>query len=297
MIRRARGGPDSAGQHVGPVLRTEQPHRPVVRVEHDALPHQHLVGAQRQHHPAGARVTPYRGHHELARAGDDLAADVVDRVDVPPGLGRGVRARLDDAQVDPVAEGRAALQQEDARVLGRVPNGARRRAGGTGPSRPHRCRSRRSGRRRHRAPVRDLPGLRRVGHRIQRLGHVRDAVAQHGRRRQLDPWPGSAAGPGGPARSRPRRRRSGRAPLRAGAARPSPAPQHRGRPARRCPGARRRPTPPSRRVPCGRRASRRRPGCGGRCGPSGRTRRSGDRPGSCPAAGVRGRPRRRPDRA
>ena len=183
---------DPAGQRVGPVLRTEQPHRPVVRVEHDALPHQHLIGPQRQHHPAGARVTPYCGHHDLARAGDDLAADVVDRVDVPPGLGRGVRARLDDAQVDPVAEGRAALQQEDARVLCR-------------------CRTQRGGEpvtlaRRGRtvvevegqdadvtsAPVRDLPGLRRVGHRIQCLGHVRDAVAQHGRRRQLHPRAGSA---------------------------------------------------------------------------------------------------------
>ena len=91
MIRRARGGADPAGQHVGPVLRPEQPHRPVVRVEHDALAHQHLVGAERQHHPAGARVAAHRGHHELARAGDDLPADVVDRVDVPPGLGRGVR--------------------------------------------------------------------------------------------------------------------------------------------------------------------------------------------------------------
>ena len=89
-----------------------------MRVEHDALPHQHLIGTQRQHHPAGAGIPAHRGHDELARAGDDLAAHVVDRVDVPPGLGRGVRARLDDAQVDPVAEGRTALQQEDTRVLG-----------------------------------------------------------------------------------------------------------------------------------------------------------------------------------
>ena len=140
------------------------------------------------------------------------------------------------------------------------------------------------------APVRDLPGLRRVGHRIQRLGHVRDAVAQHGRRRQLDPGPGSAGDrPGLPDPDRavagPDEHRSVPAQHDRARLRGTVAVEHGGVRVRvedrhLHPGEFR---ADARRAVAG-------PDAADDRGPSGRSRRSGDRPGSCPAAGGRERP-------
>ena len=60
-----------------------------------------------------------RAHDELAGAGDDAAAHVVDGVDVAPRLHRRLRGRFDHVQVDPVREHLATADDEHPRVLAR----------------------------------------------------------------------------------------------------------------------------------------------------------------------------------
>jgi hypothetical protein len=67
---------------------------------------------ERQHYPAGAGVAADRCHHQLAGARDDLVADVVDRLNVAPGLDLGAGRGLDDVEVDPVGEDLAAAEHQ-----------------------------------------------------------------------------------------------------------------------------------------------------------------------------------------
>jgi hypothetical protein len=95
---------DAAGQGVAPVLRAVQAHQLVVRVEDRAGPAPVLVGGEREHHAPGGGVTRERRHGELAGGGQDCLHQVVDGVDVAPGLCRGIVGGLDYVQVDAVGE-------------------------------------------------------------------------------------------------------------------------------------------------------------------------------------------------
>ena len=101
-----RGGfrSDPAWKGVRPVLGAVQPHQPVVRIEDGTGTAPHFVGGERQHHPTRGRVAGQRRDHQAVRGGEDLLHQVVDGLDVGQRLGRGVRCRLDEAQVDAVGE-------------------------------------------------------------------------------------------------------------------------------------------------------------------------------------------------
>ena len=96
---------DAARKQVGPVLRPVQPaHVLVVRVEHDVLAGDHVVGRDRERNPAGSGVARQRGDRDVRVGLDDLADDVVDRVEVVEGLLALVGGRLDHVEVDAVGE-------------------------------------------------------------------------------------------------------------------------------------------------------------------------------------------------
>ena len=131
-------GADAAGQAVGPVFRAVQAHQPVVRVEDRAGPAPDLVGGQGQHQAAGRGVPGQRGHGELAGVGQDRVHQVVDGVDVLPGLRGGIGGGLDHVQVDAVAEevpGRPEHDHLDRAGLG-VPVGGQQAPALTGAHRP-----------------------------------------------------------------------------------------------------------------------------------------------------------------
>jgi len=133
------GGADPARQGVGPVLRAVQAHQAVVRVEDRAAPAPDLVRGQREHQAAGRGVARQRRHGELAGAGQDRLHQVVDGVDVPPGLFGRVVGGLDHVQVDAVGEqvpGTAEHDHLDRAALG-VPVGGEQAAalaGAHGPA-------------------------------------------------------------------------------------------------------------------------------------------------------------------
>jgi hypothetical protein len=104
--RPGRAGPDPAGQHVGPVLRSVQTHAPVVRVEYRCGPQHHSVGPQPQHDPTGTGVACHGTHDQLVDTGDDLLADIVDRDDVVPGLAAGAAAASMTLKWRPLEKGR-----------------------------------------------------------------------------------------------------------------------------------------------------------------------------------------------
>ncbi len=96
---------DAARHQVGPVLGpVEAAHVLVVRVEDDVLAGHDVVGGHRERHAAGRRVALEGGDDEVRVGLDDLAHDVVDRVQVVPGLLARVLGRLDDVEVDAVGE-------------------------------------------------------------------------------------------------------------------------------------------------------------------------------------------------
>jgi hypothetical protein len=63
-----------------------------------------LVGGEREHEAPGRGVPRERGDREPVGGGQDRLYQVVDRVDVSPGLRRGIAGRLDHVQMDAVAE-------------------------------------------------------------------------------------------------------------------------------------------------------------------------------------------------
>ena len=101
-----------------------------MRVEHRARPAPDLVGGECEHQAPGGGVTGELGHGQLAGGGQDRLDQVVDGVDVAPGLGRRVGGRLDHVEVDAVAEeipGAAEYDHADWAVLG-VPVGGEQAA-------------------------------------------------------------------------------------------------------------------------------------------------------------------------
>jgi hypothetical protein len=74
------------------------------------------------HHAAGTGVAAHGGHDDLVRTREDLAAHVVDGLDVAPRLHRRVWCRFDHVEVDAVGEHLATPQHQDSCVVGgRVP--------------------------------------------------------------------------------------------------------------------------------------------------------------------------------
>ena len=109
-----------------------------MRVEDRAGPAPYLVCGQRQHQAAGRGVPGQRGHGELAGVGQDRLHQVVDGVDVLPGLRGGVGGGLDHVQVDAVAEevpGRAEHDHLGRARLG-VPVGGQQAPALAGAHRP-----------------------------------------------------------------------------------------------------------------------------------------------------------------
>ncbi len=107
-------GAHAPGQQVGPVLRSVQPaHVPVVGIQDHVLARHHVIGGQRERHAAGRGVTGERRDRQVRAGLDDLAHEVVDRVQVPPRFAGGIVGRLDDVEVDAVREEVAAAHQHD----------------------------------------------------------------------------------------------------------------------------------------------------------------------------------------
>ena len=112
-LRRA----DTAGQGVSPVLRAVQAHQPVVRVGDHAVAAPDLVGSEREHQAPRRGVTLQRRDCDLAGGGQDRLGEVIDGVDVPPELGRGICGGLDHVQMDAVGEDKPAAGPRPSRSL------------------------------------------------------------------------------------------------------------------------------------------------------------------------------------
>jgi hypothetical protein len=75
-----------------------------MRVEDRARTAPDLVSGKRQHQATGRRVTRQRRHGEPVSGGQDCLHQVIDGVDVPPGLFRRIIGGLDYIQIDAVGE-------------------------------------------------------------------------------------------------------------------------------------------------------------------------------------------------
>ena len=176
VSRSAVVGADAARQEVGPVLRAvEAAHVPVVRVEHDVLARDDVIGGEREAARRRRRRRP-RGRRSpgASRSRRSRARRRRSRCRLQPRLDRRVVGRLDDVQVDAVGEEvGAAHEHDDLRSAAASARAGTPRAGaGTARCSSRRCRSRSAGSRRPRAPRRRSRGrcARRAAARRRRPG-------------------------------------------------------------------------------------------------------------------------------
>ena len=84
-----------------------------MRVEDRAGTAPDVIGGEGEHQASGGGIAGNRGHGELACSGQDRLDEVIDGVDVPPGLCRRVVSCLDHIQMDAVGEEVPAAAKHD----------------------------------------------------------------------------------------------------------------------------------------------------------------------------------------
>jgi hypothetical protein len=75
---------------------------PVVRIQHDILARDHVVGREGPRHSAGSGIAAERRDDQVRVGVDDVTHEIVNCVEVAPRLRGWVVRGLDHVEVDPV---------------------------------------------------------------------------------------------------------------------------------------------------------------------------------------------------